>query len=181
MQTISEEYRKLNSQLHDEAEAYGTSGKNYAANVMLTAKDYGLKSILDYGCGKNTMKNVLPDEYKKIIRSYDPAIPEHAAEPEPAELIVCTDVLEHIEPELLDNVLSHLAALMQKYGLLVVSIRPSKRTLADGRNAHLIVESPMWWFERMKKHFTLVEGQMSEMGDSFMVLVRRNDMRAYNA
>ena len=42
------------------------------------------------------------------IYHYDPAIPEWSAPPAPRRFVACIDVLEHIEPDLLDNVLDDL-------------------------------------------------------------------------
>jgi hypothetical protein len=36
------------------------------------------------------------------IHHYDPAIPQWSAPPEPCRFVACIDVLEHIEPGLLD-------------------------------------------------------------------------------
>ena len=48
-------------------------------------------------------------------RPYDPAFPEYG-EPRGADLVCCIDVLEHIEPDLLDNVLDDLARITLKHG-----------------------------------------------------------------
>jgi len=50
-------------------------------------------------------------------------------------------------------VLEHIASLVKVRGLLVISQRLANKTLADGRNAHLIVKPTKWWMERLKKHF----------------------------
>jgi 2-polyprenyl-3-methyl-5-hydroxy-6-metoxy-1,4-benzoquinol methylase len=60
--------------------------------------------------------------------------------------VVCTDVLEHVETvEILGTVLTHLRQLARKAVLLVVATRPSNKTLADGRNAHLLQHEEAWW------------------------------------
>lgn len=107
----------------------------------------GFTDILDYGCGKGKLG---------LGRKYDPAIPEFFADPEPADLLVSTDVLEHIEPDLLDNVLIHMKSKMKKQGFLTIGCSPAAKKLPDGRNAHLIVQSPDWWIEKLKEHFTIL-------------------------
>ena len=84
---------------------------------------------------------------------YDPAIVGKDQEPEPADLVVCTDVLEHIEPDYLDEVLLHLRTKVKKRLFFAISLRPAGKTLADGRNAHLIVESAEWWLDRLSPYF----------------------------
>jgi hypothetical protein len=71
--------------------------------------------------------------------------PDFAREPEPHDLVVCSDVLEHIEPDCLGDVLRHLYDLTKKALFVDVACRPAKKVLADGRNAHLIQRDPSAW------------------------------------
>lgn len=152
MQLISEEYRSLNTDLHSNP-AYGVSSVRHVGMVCSIAQKFETQDILDYGCGKSMLARNIPFN----IQEYDPAIKEHAEEPKPADIVVCTDVLEHIEPELLDNVLKHLKKLTKKAGFFTVATRPAKKILADGRNAHLIVQPAAWWEEKLKKLFNIVK------------------------
>lgn len=149
---ISENYCKLNADLHKSNEHYGTSGAKYAQQVAALAMSMQTTDLLDYGCGKSTLANNLAFK----IKQYDPAISKHAALPKPADLVICTDVLEHIEPELLGDVLDHLAQLVIKKGFFVIATRPASKTLADGRNAHLIVEPARWWLNALWDRFNIV-------------------------
>ena len=74
------------------------------------------------------------------IQHYDPAIPDWADAPEPCEMVACIDVLEHIEPELIGNVLDDLQRVTRSIGLFTMATMPAVKVLEDGRNAHLIVE-----------------------------------------
>jgi hypothetical protein len=148
---ITDDYRKLNEQLHAENSNYGTSGKRVAPIAIKLAAKYKTFNILDYGCGKSTLAKNLPFS----IKQYDPAIPKYAVMPEPADIVICSDVLEHIEPEMIDKVLAHLASLTKKAGFFSVATRPAKKTLADGRNAHLIIESINWWTGKIREHFNI--------------------------
>lgn len=108
-----------------------------------------VSSILDYGCGAGTLGTALKAQaWPFDFREYDPAVPGKDAMPRPADLVVCTDVLEHIERDRLDTVLGHIRALSMQGTFLVISTVPAHKSLPDGRNAHLIVESPDWWRER---------------------------------
>jgi SAM-dependent methyltransferase len=138
---ISDEYRKLNRQLHKQNPGYG-GGHKWAEYIHSIAEG----EVLDYGCGKGKLKKMLPD---LDIREYDPAIPGKEDMPEPADLVVCNDVLEHVEPEYLDNVLNHLISLTKKRLLLVIACRPGKKVLPDGRLAHRIVENEEWWIKKL--------------------------------
>lgn len=150
---ITEEYRKLNQQLHEERDDYGRSGQLYAQAVLQLAMVTGSQnSILDYGCGKQTLANALP---QLTITGYDPCIPGLDSLPEPHDLVVCTDVLEHIEPDLLEGVLQHLHDLTRKVIFLTIATRPAKKTLPDGRNAHLIIEDYRWWLDKVFEYFDI--------------------------
>ncbi len=155
MQTISDEYRKLNTQLHEENKHYGNNGAVYLDFVVSLIRQLKTQDVLDFGCGKSALANNLPFP----IKQYDPAIPKYAELPEPAELVVCTDVIEHIEPEYLDNVLAQIKSLTNKLCYMVISIAPAWKTLPDGRNAHLIIESYDWWWVKIREYFDILNFQ----------------------
>lgn len=162
---ISDEYRAINEQLHISSKDYGTSGARYASQIRALALSMQSEDILDYGCGKSTLANNLPFK----IKQYDPAVKKYAALPKPADLVVCTDVLEHIEPEMLDAVLNHLAELTKCKGLFVIATHEAKKALPDGRNAHLIIESKQWWLNKLWDYFKIVGFQ--DMGKAMLVVV----------
>lgn len=129
-------------------------------------KAFGSRDILDYGCGQRTLERDLG----WAIRNYDPCIPGLDASPDPADVVVCTDVLEHIELECLDEVLDDLRRVTRKAGFFVIATRPAEKTLPDGRNAHLIQEPISWWMPRLEARF--VVSQVKEMAGEFAVVVR---------
>ena len=61
------------------------------------------------------------------MRYYDPAIPIWTDRPEPAEMVVCIDVLEHIEPDFLESVLDDLARVTAKIGVFTVATGPAQK------------------------------------------------------
>jgi hypothetical protein len=158
MQLISDEYRKLNEGLHETNKKYGVSGAVYLQHIVNLVKAYQTQDILDYGCGKSTLANNLPF----IIKQYDPAVPKYSEMPKPAHIVVCTDVLEHIEPECLDNVLDHIRDLTRKVAFLVIATRHAQKTLADGRNAHLIVKPARWWLAKLYERFDIRSFETSD-------------------
>lgn len=152
MTLISETYRKLNRELHDQRPDYGTTARNYVqkiANLVEAAGDDA--TILDYGCGKGLLKQFLPH---LNVFEYDPAIPGKDGEPSPADFLVSIDVLEHIEPDCLTDVLEHMRRKAKGVVFLTVATRPAKKTLPDGRNAHLIVETIDWWLPRLSARWS---------------------------
>lgn len=146
---ISNGYLKQNEMLHQSNPNYGVSGSKYAADVLALAKQLDTTDILDYGCGKGTLAKSLPFE----IKEYDPAIPGKSGVPTGADLVVCTDVLEHVEPDYIDNVLGDIARCTKNLAYFIIHNGPAVKTLPDGRNTHLIQEGLDWWKQKISDHF----------------------------
>lgn len=149
---ISAAYKQMNEEMHATKPVFGISGVKYATQVQALAMSLQTQDILDYGCGKSTLANNLP--YK--IKQYDPAVPKYSEKPEPADLVVCTDVMEHIEPEYLGEVLLHLKSLVKRRGFFIIATREAQKHLPDGRNAHLTVENARWWLNVLWDHFNII-------------------------
>ena len=152
-ETISEEYRQLNLRLHESNPDYGTTGAKLYPKVIELVEGLGTKDVLDYGCGKGTLQMTLPFQ----IRQYDPAIKGREAEPYPADIVVCTDVLEHIEPRHIYDVLAHLESLTRKVFFCTVATEPAKKILADGRNAHVMLRPVRWWVDELMERWEMAE------------------------
>ena len=69
----------------------------------------------------------------------------YAALPQPADLVVCWHVLEHVEPDCLAAVLAHIQRLADQAILCAVSCAPSTKVLPDGTPWHTLVQPPTWW------------------------------------
>lgn len=161
----STEYINQNKELHLQNQYYGTSGHKYKDEILSLTNLYQTKDILDYGCGKGTLAKSLPFP----IKEYDPAIEGKDNLPSKTDLIVCTDVLEHIEPEFLNNVLTDIARCMVKAGYLVINTGPAQKTLPDGRNTHLIQRDQIWWNSQLENYFRVEKIQVH--GPNLHVLV----------
>lgn len=147
---ISLQHRAQNRLMHERPGGYGGSGWKRATEVLTFARALGATSILDYGCGEGTLKpKLIADGWEGQVSEYDPAITGKDDPPAPAELIVCTDVLEHVEPACLSAVLHHIHGLALKGVFLLVATRLANKTMPDGRNAHLIIEPANWWILRI--------------------------------
>ncbi len=173
---ISDEYRKLNAELHSDQPNYGAGGNGAAedAKFLCSLIEQGpFSTVLDYGCGKG----VLLDHIRKSmpnskIFGYDPAIPDFSDDPPVCQFTYSTDVLEHVEPTCLNDVLAHIASKTSHGGYLVVSTIPAQKTLKDGRNAHLIVEDCSWWADRIGQHFNIVTEDRHDIATCFSVLAK---------
>ena len=169
---ISEEYRKMQQQLHENPN-YGIASVGYAPLVAELIEKVGALEMLDYGAGKGRLGITLKQHLKSppSVRHYDPAIPAWSARPEPCGFVACIDVLEHIEPALLDHVLDDLQRVTARVGIFTVHTGPAKKVLPDGRNAHLIQQPPAWWLPKIFTRFELVTFDRIPAG--FWVVVDR--------
>lgn len=149
MDTISDEYLNLNKQLHESRLDYGVSGAKRAGDVAALRRKLRPDAVLDYGCGKGTLGKALSFP----IREYDPAIPGKDSPPLPVDLVICSDVMEHVEPECLEAVIRDLRRVTKKLLYVVIHTGPAVKLLADGRNAHLIQKPVEWWMEKLSEAF----------------------------
>lgn len=147
---ISPKYVVMQRLLHGQPRGYGGRGDKWVDVVVALIVEHGATSVLDYGAGQGSLKRAVMAVDRPGLRfdEYDPAIPGKDGMPTFADLVVSSDVLEHIEPDRLDAVLGHLRALARKAVFVVVSLKDSNKVLADGRNAHLIIRPAKWWLKR---------------------------------
>jgi hypothetical protein len=145
---ITPEYLEQNRKLHKVGN-YGVSGQRWALSVLNVCARIGSRDVLDYGCGQRTLERELGFQ----IKNYDPCIPGLDDAPLPADIVACTDVLEHIEPGCLDAVLDDLQRVTRKIGFFV-----------------LIQEGVHWWLPKLESRFAIL--QVKEMSGEFAVVVR---------
>jgi len=138
MEIISDKYLIIQKKLHTNPN-YGVMGAFYSKVVKQIFEQIKGLSISDYGAGKCSLKRGLNDLGLKSFEyfPFDPAFPEYGPA-RSADLVCCIDVLEHIEPEFVDNVILALSTITKKYGFFTIATGPVKKILTDGRNAHLI-------------------------------------------
>jgi|TARA_Y100000310_G_scaffold42078_1_gene39377 2-polyprenyl-3-methyl-5-hydroxy-6-metoxy-1,4-benzoquinol methylase len=167
MAMISPYMMKMNEELH-KRKGYGAShaGAEHAGKLSVLIgqllKKQKRLSMLDYGCGKGELVKMMPPITGVGYRQYDPCVEEFANKPDPADVVCCVDVLEHIEPLLITNVLNHLKKLTKKILYISVATVEAKKFYADGKNTHLIVEDFKWWYPQLRKRFNIIETMESK-------------------
>ena len=126
---ITPEYAELNRQHLQESKTFGTGAALHVEQLRDLANILGTQDILDYGCGQSRMKQLLGWP----IKEYDPCVPGKTDPPEPAEIVFCSSVLEHVEPHCLDAVLQDLRRCVKRCGFFIVPHNPALDNLPDGR------------------------------------------------
>lgn len=186
---MTEEYRRLNRQLHQHPRGFGHSGRKHASEVLvvtrlLKGKETGTATILDYGCGGGTLAVALKNQPYIHVYEYDPAVPGKDHKPQSADVVVCTDVMEHVEPEYVNLVIDHVLSLAERAAFFVISTIPSSKSLSDGRNAHLSVHTADEWRYKFRGYLatwreeslvTRIDRTLNEVGELSMWLVKREE------
>ncbi len=147
---------------HRKWDWYGNNGEKYATAIPALIELVHACSVIDYGCGKGgagwAMKYYCERE-NVSWRSYDPAFHEELPQI-PADLVICTHVLEHVEPDHFSNTVHNLIALTNK-ALFIRVADNSRETAPDGeelkrRRGLLIQESCEGWYatlvNELRKH-----------------------------
>jgi hypothetical protein len=147
-------YLEQAKQYHkDDKNWQGIALKKFIPAINQIIKDKGIESILDYGCGKAKHH---PKEWNAT--KYDPAIAEYQNKPtDKFDLVISTDVLEHIPIDNLKDVIDEIFTYSKKWVFVSVCCRKANAILPNGYNAHATIESAKWWRELFKayKNYTL--------------------------
>ena len=158
---ISEEQLKLNQSLHQKNDSFGNRysapGARNLPFALRRMHEIGLCfSVLDYGTGKGALVERLRDELPPTISvsGYDPAVVSWSDKPsDKFDIVTSFDVLEHVEINLIDNVVNHLASLTRHICYVVIDLQPAIKKLDDGRNAHILLAPIDWWVSRFSQRF----------------------------
>lgn len=142
--------------------------------ILRVAKDYNCKTVLDYGSGPTrSLEYFTKDELN--VTSYDPVLPKMSNTGlfnQPFDMVVSHHMLEHVEPECLDDVLRDIRRLTKKVGFIVVSLQESTKTLPNGKPWHLIVHDETWWKNKLAEHFYQLVPIPARDGREFATLVK---------
>ena len=126
----------------------GTTLRQYIPDINQIIKEKDIKTILDYGCGKAECH---PPEWN--ADKYDPAVQKFSQKPERRyDLVISTDVLEHIPKDTLDEVIEDIFNYADQWVFLTVCCRKARMILPNGYNAHATIESEKWWKEKLSKY-----------------------------
>jgi len=177
------DYIKLYQDLHSQEADYGTSGSNYFDEVCLVIDYLKPKSVLDYGCGKAVLIKQLQEKYPDIqFYGYDPAIPERAKMPiDRADLVINTDVLEHIPEKQLPDVIKKISELSPRV-FFGVHHALAYTLLSNGENAHCTVKPVFWYYHLLEKHFpnlTVLQGRESYLHTILTFPVKPHFIKSY--
>jgi len=168
---VTDTYRSLLQKKHQSNEEWGTTSHRYGDLISQIIYKYQIKDLLDYGCGKGTLKASVNVNSEIKYKEYDPGIKGKDKIPKPAQMVVCTDVLEHVEPNCLKSVLDDLQRVTKVVGFFDICTVTALHTLPDGRNAHLIVKNIEWWLPMILARFNLK--MLQDTGTGFFMILEK--------
>ena len=115
------------------------------------------KNILDYGCGNGILLKLLKHKYPKInIDGYDHAIKEFSViSNNHYDMIINTDVLEHIPKNDICDVLNHIKSLSNNV-FFCLHHGKAWTILPNGENAHITIEPKEWYHNLMRNYFDII-------------------------
>lgn len=160
----TEEYGEQMRQMHEKGN-FGIHGytdiewSSRALISLLCTLQRPIK-LLDYGSGAGTYAEAIHKVFKMVeVTSYDPFHPKWRNNPEPGEhdAVNCTDVMEHVELECVDNTLKFIAERAKFMACFSIGTEDANKLLPDGRNAHVTQKSPKWWADKLRQYFAIVE------------------------
>ena len=131
-------------------------------------------SILDFGCGKSNLSELLGSKCQNLegeyqFFRYDPAVPEINSIPlDSADFLINTDVLEHIYEEDINKVLKDIFNISE-ICYFNISTRLASTILPNGENAHCTVREASWWLKKIKEFCPKAELLTSAMDEATIV------------
>lgn len=137
----------------------GEALAEYKHEIFNLIKENNISTILDYGCGKAKFHPILFNNPKVpgspmgiTIIPYDPAVAKFSNKPTGQyDLVICIDVMEHIQEDKVDEVLKDLFSYSDKV-FLTITCYPAMQVLPNGNNAHYTIKEPDWWKEKLKPY-----------------------------
>lgn len=144
---LEAEYRRL----HKGKKFNGGSLLQYLPELKDLIVQNNYQTVLDYGCGKAVVHN----QYKLTdsVTLYDPYYEPYSQKPYGLyDLVICTDVLEHVLEEDVESVLAELHLYTKQLLFLAISTKKAKKTFGNGMNVHITVKPKEWWEDKIKKY-----------------------------
>jgi len=117
-------------------------------------------NVLDFGCGKGwqyTRQNM--HEYWGIEKPvlYDPYVAKYnklaGYRNRYFDLVLCVDVMEHILPNEVDNIL-HSLFFLGNYVYFHIDTKPAIKTFSCGTNFHISLHDEDWWINKLNEYGT---------------------------
>lgn len=132
--------------------------------------------LLDYGAGYGTFKSKLLGQkqqpFPMTVVEYDPARPEKCKMPKGKyDIVVNTDVLEHVEEDCLEDVLAQLRDKTGTAAYIAIALFKAAEVIKGVGGAHINLKPEPEWRIRLAKYFDVREIKFIKRGDTPRVII----------
>lgn len=156
-----------------ERKRYGQTAQELALEIQCCLLDLKPRVVLEYGSGYSKLVDMLEIGDTRWTH-YDPAIPAISCVPvQSADLIINTDVMEHIPEHDVDDVLAHHREL-SPHVFFHITTRAATKILPNGENAHCTVWAANVWLEAIRRHYPEADLVYTVADSSCLVLTWRS-------
>lgn len=175
MAITNADYIKQYANIHKN-KTFGVTGFEFVNHIQACIAELKPKAILDYGCGQTDMSqrlNLLGGTFNR----YDPAISAISTLPvDSADLLINTDVLEHIPKQDLGGILQHMASISNN-AFFNIATRLAREILPNGENAHCTILTADEWLLELRQHFPNVMLVVEKKGYSCMFVTWESSLK----
>lgn len=139
--------------LHKIKKNYGKTSLNLYDEIEKIINIITPTTILDYGCGKSKLVDYIKKNKNIKTYKYDPAIRKYSKLlKRDVDMIICTDVLQHVPLYDLDRVLNEITKKC-KYCLFYIKCTNHSTILPNGNFANCTIHNKNWWKNKLNNYF----------------------------
>lgn len=156
---ISLEYKQMLEAKIKICPSWGSSGHKCVLEAIDVLDEMGALSAVDYGCGTGSLGTALNGIVPEIkVTNYDPVRPPYDVIPStPSDVVLCVDVMEHVEEDQVDAVIKNIYSLCRTGAYFVIDCRKAYHILPNGTNAHITIKPQGWWTKKLQAQFPIVD------------------------
>ena len=171
------DYIKQYELLYKIKKNYGKTSIKLYDMLEKIINDLNISSVLDYGCGKSKLLDLIKKNKKIKIYRYDPAIKKYSKlTKNKTDLVICTDVLQHVPLYDLDRVLKEIKS-KGIYILFYIKCTNHKTKLPNGTYANCTVYDKKWWLEKLSNYYDdIKEIKISDLTSVCFIMKGENIM-----
>lgn len=171
------DYIKQYELLYKIKKNYGKTSIKLYDMLKKIINDLNISSVLDYGCGKSKLLDLIKKNSKIKIFKYDPAIKKYSTlTKNKTDLVICSDVLQHVPLYDLDRVLKEIKS-KGIYILFYIKCTNHKTKLPNGTYANCTVYDKKWWLEKLSTYFyNIKEIKISDLTSVCFIMKGENIM-----
>lgn len=171
------DYIKQYELLYKRKKNYGKTSIKLYDMLKKIINDLNISSVLDYGCGKSKLLDLIKKNSKIKIFKYDPAIKKYSKlTKNKTDLVICTDVLQHVPLYDLDRVLKEIKS-KGIYILFYIKCTNHKTKLPNKTYANCTVYDKKWWLEKLSNYYDdIKEIKISDLTSVCFIMKGENIM-----